>query len=153
MGRHKRGLTVTDVFMRSFQIAETGCWLWKRGKSAGYGTFYALGETKAHRVAWRLHHGAIPPDKCVCHHCDTPACVNPRHLFLATPAENNRDRHRKGRTKGKFDGNPKLTAAQVREVHRRWAAGESQSAIGRRFDVTPQCIHLIVRGKNWRGIE
>ena len=32
------------------------------------------------------------------HHCDTPTCCNPDHLFLGTIADNNRDRARKGRS-------------------------------------------------------
>lgn len=84
----------------------SGCWLWT-GKldHRGYGQFW-LGPRKtsehAHRASWKLHVGPIPPGHgyhgtCVCHWCDTPACVNPAHLFLGTVTDNNRDTLIKGR--------------------------------------------------------
>jgi hypothetical protein len=55
---------------------------------------------RAHRVAWEAACGdPIPDGMVVMHLCDNPPCVNPAHLRLGTVAENNRDRHAKGRTK------------------------------------------------------
>jgi hypothetical protein len=81
-----------------------GCWIWV---GATFNTAYGavrirLGRgmyTKvgAHRVAWMLTFGAIPDGKQVCHACDTPACVNPSHLWIGTMSQNIRDCVAKGR--------------------------------------------------------
>ena len=80
----------------------TGCHLWIGGADPdGYGVISRQGrrgkQERAHRVAYELFVGPIPDGICVLHRCDTPACVNPEHLFLGTNLDNVRDRDAKGR--------------------------------------------------------
>lgn len=79
-----------------------GCWWWAASfNRAGYGRFES---DLAHRTAWRLLRGPIPPGLFVCHRCDQPGCVNPDHLFLGTHNDNMADKVAKGRA-ASGDGN------------------------------------------------
>lgn len=42
----------------------------------------------AHRAAYVLYKASIPAGYTLDHRCDTPACVNPAHLAVATHREN-----------------------------------------------------------------
>lgn len=79
----------------------TGCWLWlAAGGRGGYGVIklpHSKKNSSAHRVAFELYVGPVPPGMCVLHRCDTRACVNPAHLFLGTYEDNAHDMIRKGR--------------------------------------------------------
>jgi hypothetical protein len=79
-----------------------GCRTWTACKFAeGYGWFCYKGKSfRAHRVAWILLYGPIPKGLHVCHHCDTPSCCEPTHLFLGTHTENMKDAVLKGRRCG-----------------------------------------------------
>jgi len=76
---------------------DTPCWLWtQRLDRWGYGKFKLNGkEVGAHRYSLLLA-GIDPAGFFACHHCDTPACVRPDHLFRGTVLDNNRDRKAKG---------------------------------------------------------
>lgn len=90
---------VVERFWFRVEKTET-CWLW-RGytNEAGYGIIIEKNKHRrlTHRFSWELHNGPIPGGLCVLHRCDTPACVNPAHLFLGTHSDNHADMVNKGR--------------------------------------------------------
>lgn len=77
----------------------SGCHLWLGAlQRGGYGAFGVNRKAKrAHRVSWERAHGPISAGAHVLHRCDTPACVNPDHLFLGDQRSNMADMAAKGR--------------------------------------------------------
>lgn len=139
-----------------------GCWEWTGDRSkSGYGVLLVGGAGKrAHRIAWFLEHGEMPPDGIeVCHHCDNRACVRPSHLFLGDHAANMRDAKAKGRlvpprvTVGENHPNARLTVEIVRDIRRRVAAGETHRAVADSLGIERSGVSMIVSGKRWGHVK
>lgn len=129
------------------------------GKSGdGYGAFwFGRKRVGTHRVAWLLCNGPIPSGLHVLHRCDTPACVNPDHLFLGTHQDNMRDRDAKGRCgargqRGEKCPSHKLRLDDVTEIRRMVAAGAQQTVLAARFGVHKATINDLVLRKTWAHI-
>lgn len=73
------------------------CWEWMGHKSKGYGMFWINGRMRhAHRLSYS-YFVRNPGKLHVCHHCDNPSCINPKHLFAGTHTDNMKDMCKKGR--------------------------------------------------------
>lgn len=98
------GLTSADRARFDLHVRKQGdadaCWIWV-GKidREGYGEFCAKGVcVRAHRAAFAFENGSPPgPGLVIRHRCDTPGCVNPRHLEAGTPKDNTQDMIMRGR--------------------------------------------------------
>jgi len=135
------------------------CWPWQGARIRGYGHFKACDHTvRAHRFSWELAFGSISGDLHVLHNCpggDDRACVNPKHLWLGTNADNVADRVAKGRNGaalGESNGKAKLRRAQVIEIRRRLSLGEAQLPIACDFGVRQTAVSKIACGTYWRWL-
>lgn len=120
--------------------------------SHGYGRVCVDGrERAAHRVAWEEAFGPIPDGLCVLHACDTPACIEPRHLLLGTHTANMLDRDRKGRhAEGTRNGRAKLTPREVLCIRALGRARRfTQAEIATIFRVNYYAVVDILRRKTW----
>lgn len=145
------------------------CWIWqgpKRDTGYGYTTDFWK-KILAHRMAYELTYGPVPPGKNVCHSCDVRDCVNPAHLWAGSQSENLRDAAAKGRL-GKGPRNPKrgeassqttLTEADVRAMRAAYQPGTSRGqrvtirSLARKYGVTSSCVHRIIRREAWSHID
>lgn len=99
---------LAERLLSRIEIDSNGCWLFTGyiGKN-GYGQIWRNGKKDyAHRVAFELLVRPLHPGESVCHSCDVPTCVNPDHLFAGSQADNARDMHAKGRSRGQFTLQP-----------------------------------------------
>jgi hypothetical protein len=120
---------------RSTPEPNTGCWLWDMATNRrGYGVFgVGRGCVQAHRGAFYAANG-YQATNFVCHKCDTPACVNPEHLYDGTPSENLKDAYRKGR-KGK------IPATEIPKIRQMIASGVTHSKIAAKYGVAKSAIY------------
>lgn len=136
----------------------SNCWLWTGGKAKfGHGLFTmgARGRTiGAHRFSYEQAYGPIPDGMIVCHHCDTPACVRPDHLFLGTYADNMHDRNVKSRqAKGQIIWQAKLTEDDVRAIQSATGPRGFIKELAEHYGVNPRTISSIRHGKLWKHIS
>lgn len=96
-------LTVAERLSRGSIVRKSGCIEWLRAVQRGYGVLRIAGKNKrTHRLAYELSFGPIPSGLNVLHKCDNPACINPKHLFIGTQADNIKDMLNKGRGKNQW---------------------------------------------------
>ena len=145
-----------DTFTAKFIAgAPDECWEWQACIDAlGYGRYRSGG--RAHREAWRRAFGRIKRGMCVCHKCDNRRCVNPAHLFLGTRADNNIDRHNKGRDGyvcflGETNPMAKLTSKNVADI-RKYGLPKKygmQRRFSKKYGVSEATISFILNGHRW----
>jgi hypothetical protein len=139
------------------------CWVWK-GKlfhKKPYGQVQVDGKTRAaHRVAFELQKGPIPPGKQVCHTCDNPPCQRGDHLFTGTTQDNTADKVSKNRqARGETivanrrsyqrteHPNAKFTETQIIEIR---ASALSYGKLAAQYGVSKSTIAAIKTNRNWR---
>jgi HNH endonuclease len=125
---------------KSVPEPNSGCWLWL-GFGSPYGRLRVDGKTRrAHRVSFEAFNGPIPHGMAVCHTCDTPPCVNPSHLFVASQRHNIDDCVNKGRIYTKYP------SELIEEI---LASSLSSRSLSDKIGIGDSYIRQIRRG-DWR---
>ncbi len=142
----------------SFPDPNSGCWLWcGRVDRKGYGVIrsvqFDVAKTKqapnfSHRVSWFAFNGSLPPNLLVCHKCDNPPCVNPKHLFLGTNKDNFVDAIKKGRFNHvRFVGRPDKEILK-HESFKLLSMGHSLKSISMRLGVDRRTLRRYLQEGN-----
>lgn len=142
-------ISLLNSFVEDNGIPEpnSGCILWVgQVDQKGYGILKSRGrQLRANRVVLGLKLGAeIPEGICACHHCDTPGCINPDHIFPGTNADNVRDSVLKGRR------HSKLSEDQVRAIK---ADDRTHSEIAKEKGISRSEVGNIKQGSRWCHVE
>jgi hypothetical protein len=142
MGVHTRDDIGEDVEQRFWKhVAKGGpdeCWEWASTKNGrGYGKLWMPGGPQlAHRISFLIAFGWL--SAVTMHKCDNPPCVNPRHLFGGTHADNAADRVSKGRTTYKTTPRVRSTIYALSEC------GVAPEAIGRQVGVSRATVYRVL---------
>jgi len=157
----------------SYHEPNSGCILWTGPWfRSGYGQIKINSKNcRAHRIAWTVANGPIPHGAHVLHKCDTPACVNPDHLFIGNAFLNMQDCIAKGRrrvaagdahgSRTKPERRPRgtqhfaaaLTEDGVRLARTLYAAGDTITVLAERFGVRHSTMWAVLRGKTWKHVR
>lgn len=149
------------MFSKHFTIENNGCWRWNGARTKkGYG-IYTIGKLRmqATKASWILFvDNKIKKGKEMCHKCDNPRCVNPKHLFWGTRKENMADCILKGRFKpghvpGEKNGRAKLTDKKVLLIIKKLNNGTSRAKISKHYNVSDATIWFIQKGITWKHLK
>lgn len=173
--RPRYRLSQSELLWRHVQVRSfEECWPWAaRRNNNGYGQFVLQTPhhpikkvALAHRLVYESFWRRELDGDCL-HRCNNRSCCNPLHLYDGDDWKNQSDSIRAGthvtlredwrnqprdygdrikRAKAKI--NPDL----VRELRRRYAAGEPQTALGREFGLTRHAVGFIVRRETWKDV-
>lgn len=120
--------------LRAYTSKSPECWDWTGPVDAyGYGAIWSNGaRAKAHRVAYEIANGSIPPRMQIDHMCGNRRCVRPEHLQVVTNKENQENRllgsnNKSGARGVHWDKRSKRWIAVVRHHGRRYQAGTFDS--------------------------
>lgn len=140
--KKRKPMTLERLFARC-KRDDNGCLVYQ-GPLNHNGHGVAGNGQLAHREAWRLANGPIPPVICVCHRCDNPACLEPKHLWLGTNSDNQRDKVCKGR---QAHVGRRFTDSDIARMQSLHSSGATARSIARRFSSSEHYIHKILAGR------
>lgn len=152
-GRTREG-TALAALEAAFQEHSVKCVPCEIGvSSSGYPTARVHGRRQGlHRLACEYRNGPPPnPRHHAAHECGNRKCINPRHLYWATPAENVADAIRHGTwVHAEKHGGAKLTAMQVNLIR---SDSRPKAVVARAYGVAESTIWAIIQHKTWKNVQ
>lgn len=137
------------------QVETDKCIEWCVGKPNKGGYYYVrvgYRNEGVHRIAFEYHHGKLGVGEVVRHECDTPNCINPKHLIKGSQQDNMTDKVKRNRQRrGETSNFSQLTEDIVLEIRE---IGNSlyQKDIAERFNISQSLVSQILRRKVWKHI-
>lgn len=131
---------------RFTKITDSGCHLWTGARSRGYGVINWQGRiwVVSRLIFSRLHNIQLKTSQFICHTCDTPACINPVHLFLGDAKTNANDKLSKGRPNG--GGPPRVTEEKRDLIRQLYQQKMPWAGICKHAQCSTATIHRVLRG-------
>lgn len=153
--------TILEKFFEIMGIYSNSdeCWEWKgRRFSNNYGCLnFGLKNFLAHRISYEIYYGENPGNLLVCHTCDNPPCVNPKHLFLGTYKDNAKDcidKNRKNPKIGEDKWNRKLCDEDIINIRNLYKLdGHTAKDLSEKYNVDITIIRKIANGIIWKHIR
>lgn len=104
------GLTPDECFIADWLPRDE--WGYSRISAGSRGAY-----SRAHRAAYRLFIGPLKKGEWILHSCGNRGCINPHHLRIGSPQDNQDDAKAHGTTAREFRcHNTKLSDQQVRDI-------------------------------------
>lgn len=130
---------------------ETGCWNWIAGKCQGYGHLRVNGKMmRAHRFSYEYYVGPLDNTLDICHECNNPSCVNPKHLRQDTVSSNMIDKLNANNGFGQV-----VSVEEVIEIKKallNYYRGQVTD-LAHYYKVDKRIISNIKRGKRWSWVN
>lgn len=125
------------------------CWIWTGSlDSWGYGQiYYKYKRFQTHRLSFKIKYGEIPRGMLICHKCDNPACIRPKHLFLGTAKDNIQDcikKNRRGLEQTKLSKKDILIIRKLYKTKKYY-----QKEIAEMFEMSISQISNIINRRSW----
>lgn len=153
-GTQPKTIEELKIYFKLFKKEQSNCWIFDGYKiKGGYGSItWNKKPWIAHRLSWYVFNGDIPKGQFICHKCDTPACVNPDHLFLGDYQVNSDDKVNKKRHRiGSKQPNAKLTEELVVELRK----NESEyniAELARQTNISEGALRHMFKRRTWKHI-